>query len=677
MRAALPAFLIHSILVLSADIPLETSQHEPHATSSNEVITTPLTLWDLGFSLKERWADLREQEECPVPPDLICVDGDAECGDQQVLETVASALHLSDTGVAQPEPDAPTGDESAKDELEDDLVSFEDWKRKKLEREEDVDEGMSGPISTWETAKETPARTESEFQAASSGQVGGPTDAAAAQKKPDSSSSDRNDTHTSVSKSAGEVGESPKPHVHNKYNYASPDCSARIHSSSPSTQHASSLLHKSRDRYMLTPCKADEHWVVVELCDEIRIEAIEIAVWEFFSGVIRDVRVSVGGAEDDDESGDEEEDDAASGEARRNNWEEVGSFVGKNVRGVQVSAQKRQSDEDSTTNLPQTFTLPQPTSFHRFIRLDFPSFYGTEYYCPVSQVKVYGMNQMEAFKWEQKRLAASAKDRDREKTTKERDAEERRLREKAEADERLREQIRREDEKREKELDELEKLVVQQAKLADSSPDLTSLPKDLPTIEIVTVTAPSSSSSLSSASPKPSSAGGGSNESVVTSSNETAQETPIANGNLSASPITSMTISASSSQKSPAARSDSSESIYAQIVRRLNALEGNSSLVARYIEEQAKVMRLMLGRVERGWEDWRLEREQEELARWEQEVSQSHGLRSFDVAYVVAHASRRSFGRGHLANGATATRHRLGAQSNPGGDTLTFRGGES
>ena len=51
---------------------------------------------------------------------------------------------------------------------------------------------------------------------------------------------------------------------------------------------------------MLTPCKADEHWVVIELCDEIRVEAVQIAVWEFFGGLVRDVKVSMGGAEDDD-----------------------------------------------------------------------------------------------------------------------------------------------------------------------------------------------------------------------------------------------------------------------------------------------------------------------------------------------------------------------------------------
>lgn len=107
-----------------------------------------------------------------------------------------------------------------------------------------------------------------------------------------------------------------RPISNHKYNYASPDCGARVHSSSKLSQHASSVLHKSRDRYMLTPCKAGEHWVTIELCDEVRVEAVEIAVWEFFSGIVREVRVSAG------EEGEQVE---------------VGTFVGKNVRGVQVS----------------------------------------------------------------------------------------------------------------------------------------------------------------------------------------------------------------------------------------------------------------------------------------------------------------------------------------------------
>jgi hypothetical protein len=204
------------------------------------------------------------------------------------------------------------------------------------------------------------------------------------------------------------------------------------------------------------------------------------------------------------------------------------------------------------------------------------------------------MNQMEAFKSEQKRLAATANHRDKEKITKEKEAEERKQREKVENDDRERQKVKQEDEKREKELDELERLVLQQAGRQGSVvPEMTSFP----TIEVVTVTAASSSTS-----PSPSTVVNATTETLVADQNKT-------------------TTSTTSSSRVASPRSDSSESIYAHIIRRLNALEGNSSLVARYIEEQAKVMRHMLSRVEKGWDDWQVEREMDELSRWEQEVS--------------------------------------------------------
>ena len=235
------------------------------------------------------------------------------------------------------------------------------------------------------------------------------------------------------------------------------------------------------------------------------------------------------------------------------------------------------------------------------------------------------MNQMEAFKWEQKRQAATAKDRDKEKLSKDREAEERRLREKAAADERAKAAVRQEDEKREKELDELEKLVLQQARLAGASPEMTTLPRDLPAIEVVGLTAsPPSSSSSSSITPTSVSSPSPAGEDALQNATAHGPQQEAVNsssGTTSSQTTTSVSSASSVSSKIPSTRSDSSESIYAQIVRRLNALEGNSSLVARYIEEQARVMRVMLTRVERGWDEYRLDRENEEHRRWEQEVS--------------------------------------------------------
>lgn len=482
----LPAALVAGILSLAivaaraepAEFPAErqpSSKAGPASISTEGPgpVTTQLTLWDIGFSLRQSW--LAEQEECPIPPPPE--DKPATTAEEPV--------------------------EAPRDEEKEDLPSFEEWKKS---QEDDV----SQP--------------------------------AAEQPEPSNATFAPNVSEPKAPRAR--IQDDTKKSSHGRYNYASPDCSARIHSSSRQTQHASSLLHKSKDRYMLTPCKADEHWVVIELCDEIRIESFDLANWEFFSGVVRDIRVSVGG-----EDGEE--------------WKEVGAFVANNVRGV------------------QTFHLPQATAFHRFMRLDFPSYYGSEYYCPISQVKVYGMNQMEAFKWEQKQLSLNPADRqeqdDREKA-----------RSVARAEERKREEAR-----RERELGELERLVQAQARRLEGG----------------------LSAFLSSSTSQPTASGDSqTSQATATASSTVAESSPAPHSSHSVSEGNVTAIANSTGRKS-----DSSESIYAQIIRRLNAVEGNSTLVGRYIEEQSRVIRLLLGRMERGWDEWKHEWEEEDRIRRGQE----------------------------------------------------------
>jgi hypothetical protein len=75
---------------------------------------------------------------------------------------------------------------------------------------------------------------------------------------------------------------------------------------------------------MLSPCvapKAESQYVVVELCDDIRIDTVQLANYEFFSGVFKDFSVSVAKTYTTDPSG----------------WIKAGTYRAKNVRGVQVS----------------------------------------------------------------------------------------------------------------------------------------------------------------------------------------------------------------------------------------------------------------------------------------------------------------------------------------------------
>jgi hypothetical protein len=441
--------------------------------------------------------------------------------------------------------------------------------------------------------------------------------------------------------SNGKASTNP-PH---RYNYASPDCSARVTSSSSASQHASSVLHKSKDRYMLTPCNAKEHWVVIELCDDIRIEAVEIGMFEFFSGVIKEIKVSVETTEDEDEDNTDKNDE----------WQDVGTFHAKNVRGTQL------------------FSMPEPTGFRRFIRLDFPAYYGKEYYCPISSVKVYGMNQMEAYKWEVKRSSQ----REDERTRKQAEEDARRklppastvaeILSTTDAPVPAKESLAR------------GPIVATETSTPSNTLPQTDAEQSLPRSEAfttisVTSTMPVTSTQIDSshqeslsgsATSKPIDAGkqplttarlegesarpmetverdSDASSKPISSSAPSAVEKVVPQNTTNASSASNSAISIATptittpvrSASSPSVsttqtsttsirqntKSDSSESIYAFIIRRLNALEGNATLAMMYVEEQTKANRNLLHKMDRSWADWKMSQGQDQRIAFEREV---------------------------------------------------------
>ncbi|GAA5883109.1 hypothetical protein JCM16303_006096 [Sporobolomyces ruberrimus] len=147
-------------------------------------------------------------------------------------------------------------------------------------------------------------------------------------------------------------------------NYAAFECAAMVHRSSRKTKGASAILVEKKDRYMLTPCAADPKFVEVELCDEIQIDTIVLANFEFFSSMFKQFKASCsvnypGNVED---------------------WHDLGTFRARNVRGVQV------------------FRPNLIPNFCRYIRINFLSHFGSEYYCPVSLLRVYGYTQLDAYR---------------------------------------------------------------------------------------------------------------------------------------------------------------------------------------------------------------------------------------------------------------------------------------
>lgn len=108
-----------------------------------------------------------------------------------------------------------------------------------------------------------------------------------------------------------------------RFNYASLDCSARVHTAHKLSKSPASILSSKKDRYMLSPCalsKGHNQYVVVELCEDIRIDTVQLANFEFFSGVFKDFSVSVAKTYTSDPEG----------------WTPAGTYTAKNVRNVQV-----------------------------------------------------------------------------------------------------------------------------------------------------------------------------------------------------------------------------------------------------------------------------------------------------------------------------------------------------
>ena len=147
-------------------------------------------------------------------------------------------------------------------------------------------------------------------------------------------------------------------------NYASFDCAATILKSNKECKSASSVLVENKDSYMLNTCSATNKFFIVQLCDDIQIDTIVLANYEFFSSSFRHFRVSVSDRYP----------------VKMEKWKELGTFEARNTREIQA------------------FLVPNPLIWARYLRIEFLSHYGTEYYCPVSILRVHGTTMWEDYR---------------------------------------------------------------------------------------------------------------------------------------------------------------------------------------------------------------------------------------------------------------------------------------
>ncbi|KAL7271840.1 hypothetical protein RUND412_005380 [Rhizina undulata] len=151
-----------------------------------------------------------------------------------------------------------------------------------------------------------------------------------------------------------------------RFNYASFDCAATVHKTNPESKGATSILVENKDSYMLNKCAAEQKFVIVELCEDILVDTVVLASYEFFSSIFRSFRVSVSDRYP----------------IKPNGWKQLGVFEAKNTRGVQA------------------FLIENPLLWARYMKVEFLTHYGNEYFCPVSLLRVHGTTMMEEFKYQ-------------------------------------------------------------------------------------------------------------------------------------------------------------------------------------------------------------------------------------------------------------------------------------
>ncbi|KAJ5775250.1 uncharacterized protein N7511_000261 [Penicillium nucicola] len=149
-----------------------------------------------------------------------------------------------------------------------------------------------------------------------------------------------------------------------RFNYASFDCAATVLKTNPECKGSSSVLIENKDSYMLNECRAQNKFLILELCDDILVDTVVLANYEFFSSIFHTFRVSVSDRYP----------------AKPDQWKQLGVYEARNTREVQA------------------FAVENSLIWARYLRIEFLTHYGHEFFCPISLIRVHGTTMMEEYK---------------------------------------------------------------------------------------------------------------------------------------------------------------------------------------------------------------------------------------------------------------------------------------
>ncbi|SPQ22725.1 6a5e0a33-2b36-4719-bd1b-16d5a346a61a [Thermothielavioides terrestris] len=149
-----------------------------------------------------------------------------------------------------------------------------------------------------------------------------------------------------------------------RFSYASFDAGATVLKTSPGAKNAKAVLVENKDSYMLMECRTKNKFIIVELSDDILVDTVVLANFEFFSSMIRKFRVSVSDRYP----------------VKMDKWVDLGTFEARNSRDIQA------------------FLIEHPQIYTKYIRIEFLSHWGNEFYCPVSLLRVHGTRMLDTWK---------------------------------------------------------------------------------------------------------------------------------------------------------------------------------------------------------------------------------------------------------------------------------------
>ncbi|XP_036939910.1 SUN domain-containing ossification factor-like isoform X1 [Acanthopagrus latus] len=169
-------------------------------------------------------------------------------------------------------------------------------------------------------------------------------------------------THTSNNGAINAVKRVQK----NFNNYASVECGAKILGANQDAKSTSAILKENMDLYMLNPC-SNKIWFIIELCEPVQVKQLDIANFELFSSTPKDFLVSI------------------SDRYPTNKWLKLGMFHARDERTVQSFP----LDEDIYAKYVKMFT--------KYIKVELLSHFGSEHFCPLSLIRVFGTSMVEEY----------------------------------------------------------------------------------------------------------------------------------------------------------------------------------------------------------------------------------------------------------------------------------------